>query len=302
MKKLPDEVLLKAGNFITNSARPLESAIYAKEFGNGSINTVLMELGKFQNPDGGFGHGMEPDFRLPDSSAISTSVAMQVMSEMSLNKEHPMVKRVMEYLLNSYKAPYMLWEPVPPSVSKYPRAVWWEWRPAEQCEKTWGNPSAELTGYLYEWPEEKFNQIRSKLTEKAFKKLKNNSDAPEMHEILCYSRMAERLPEKERDRFRDLLDPLVENAVCRDPGKWFEYNLKPVQVAPAPGSYYHEMLEEEIELNLDFILNSVGADGTWEPGWKWERYDADWTKAKSEWIGIITLDNLRILREYGRIQ
>lgn len=301
MRKLPDEVLLKVRDFIAKNARPLENAIFAKESGKGTIENVLTELSKFQNPDGGFGHGIEPDFRLPDSSAISTSVAMQIMSGFSLNKEHPMVKRAMEYLLNSYNTLHSLWEPVPPSVSEYPRAAWWEWRSAEQCETAWGNPSAELTGYLFEWPNEKFEQIRDELTEKAFKKLKDESTEPEMHELLCYTRMAERLPEGEQDRFYRLLDPLVISAVCRDRDKWTEYNLKPVQVAPAPGSYYHDMLEEEIEQNLDFMMNNIGNDGSWGPSWQWGRFDSDWLKAKSEWMGIITLDNLRILREYGRI-
>ena len=40
-----------------------------------------MRSPRFQNDDGGFGRALEPDFRLPASSAIATAVGFQYLRE-----------------------------------------------------------------------------------------------------------------------------------------------------------------------------------------------------------------------------
>jgi hypothetical protein len=79
MPQLTGEAFNSAANFITNRARPLERTLFDFHFGSGSDSDVLVELKKFQNEDGGFGHGIEPDLRMPFSSPFSTSVAFQVL-------------------------------------------------------------------------------------------------------------------------------------------------------------------------------------------------------------------------------
>jgi hypothetical protein len=51
-----------AKQFILQNARPIDLAVYKYFFDNGSNQRVIDELSKFQNEDGGFGNGLEPDF------------------------------------------------------------------------------------------------------------------------------------------------------------------------------------------------------------------------------------------------
>lgn len=67
VKLLSKKAFDKASNFISTRGRPLEKAQFEFHFNNGSVEDVLLELGKFQNPDGGFGHAVEPDVRMPES-------------------------------------------------------------------------------------------------------------------------------------------------------------------------------------------------------------------------------------------
>ncbi len=302
MKKLGMEAVQKIQQYIMSSGRPLEGALITYETGKGDVEAVVHELMKFQNSDGGFGHAIEPDFRLPESSAIATSVAMQIMSRVKLKKDNPAVRRTMDYLKKTFNGSADLWEPVPESISNYPRAVWWNWESADNSEKTWGNPSAELTGYLYEWPYEDLNSIRDVLTAKAFNKLEKRNDTLEMHELLCYLRLAGRLGSRGQNEMYALLDPHVEKLVCDDPEKWEEYNLKPLQVVPDPHSHYHDRFKHILDVNLDFLMDTLKDNGSWDPVWKWGRFESDWEKAKLEWSGIITLDNFRILNAYGRLE
>ncbi|MCR3905876.1 MAG: hypothetical protein NUK62_02435, partial [Tenericutes bacterium] len=57
-------------NMIYHYGRPLEEARVKHLFFEGPANDVLKELSRFQNPDGGFGHGLEPDLWNPNSSPI----------------------------------------------------------------------------------------------------------------------------------------------------------------------------------------------------------------------------------------
>ena len=69
----------RARAFIDTQGRPLERSLYAYHFEDGSAEAVLAELGRFQNDDGGFGHGIEPDLQTPDSSVLGTTVALQTL-------------------------------------------------------------------------------------------------------------------------------------------------------------------------------------------------------------------------------
>ncbi len=66
-----------AAVFMQTMARPLEQTLFDYHFSNGSVATVLGQLAKFQNEDGGFGHGLEPDMQAADSSVLATTVALQ---------------------------------------------------------------------------------------------------------------------------------------------------------------------------------------------------------------------------------
>jgi hypothetical protein len=56
-----------AETFIWDTARLLDRHRYALQFADGPAEPVLAALAGYQNPDGGFGHGLEPDLRCPSS-------------------------------------------------------------------------------------------------------------------------------------------------------------------------------------------------------------------------------------------
>ncbi len=94
----------KAVNYIKAQGRPLERALYAYHFEGGSAAAVMDELRSFQNKDSGFGHALEPDLRLNDSSVIATTVALQRMLETHVPSDHPLVESACKYLRDTYNA------------------------------------------------------------------------------------------------------------------------------------------------------------------------------------------------------
>jgi hypothetical protein len=272
------------------------------EFEQGSAADVLKELETFQNADGGFGHALEPDFRLPASSAIATTVALQYISRLRLPETPVLAIQALQYLYRIFDQEHLLWTSVPETVAQFPRAVWWEYPGIEKAEQYWANPAAEIVGYLYEFPGILPNGLRDTLTRKAFAKLDNRSEPLEMHDLLCYLRLAERLPAGLQSELYTRLDPHVRAVVTTTPEQWRAYSLQPVLVAPWPESHYYPVFQSAISENLDFLIANQGDDGAWHPTWAWGRYEEDWQRAKEEWKGVLTLDNLRVLRAYKRIE
>ena len=88
----------------------------------------------------------------------------------------------------------------------------------------------------------------------------------------------------------------------RDPAAWASYSVHPLKVAPRPDSMLAEMLWDDIQVNLDYLIETQTEMGSWEPNWTWgDLYPDVWPLAKKEWSGHITLENLLTLRAYGRI-
>src|SRR5919108_2780930 len=70
-----------AERFIYANARLLERHRLAVLLHGASAAPVLQTLRGYRNPDGGFGHALEPDVRAPQSEPASTSDALHILAE-----------------------------------------------------------------------------------------------------------------------------------------------------------------------------------------------------------------------------
>ena len=99
MKKLSAPAYRRARDFIHAQARPLERARFAHEFEGGPRAAVLEALAAFQNPDGGYGRALEPDVRLPASSAIATLTGLDVLRELDAGADEPQLRRALAWVV-----------------------------------------------------------------------------------------------------------------------------------------------------------------------------------------------------------
>src|SRR5690554_2252728 len=109
MKLLSKDRFELAREFMRSRARGLERALFEYEFEAGSASNVYKELALFQNEDGGFGKGIEPDLRCECSSALGTTVALQYMARLG-EKNTDMIYGAIQYLLRAYNETFNGWE------------------------------------------------------------------------------------------------------------------------------------------------------------------------------------------------
>ncbi len=302
MKQLSKPAYEKAAAALQASARPLDRARYARHFSGGSTADVVAALQAFQNPDGGFGHGLEPDIRLPDSSVIATSIAFQHFRELRLPADHPLVASACRYLVQTYNAAQINWPIIPANIDDAPHAPWWVLTGDLFASRS--NPRAEIAGYLNDYPEHFPAEMQQTVTASVIDHLLQQPDTLEMHDLLCYIRLweTESLPPDTRATLFAKLKRIVDGTVERDPNGWRAYGLPPLSIIHRPDSPFAENFRAEIEHNLDFIIDMQGDDGLWSPNWSWgEQWPDAWAQARRDWSGHLTVDNLKLLAAFGRI-
>src|SRR5260370_32062508 len=147
VKKLSPATQTKFKRFMQDEARPLEKYLYLYHFENGALSDVLAALARFQNADGGFGHALEPDLRLQESSVIATTIAFQHFRELGIHEYSPLLRDSCRYLVDNYNADMVNWSVVPAIVDNAPHAPWWSY--GGDISPSQGNPRAGILCYLY---------------------------------------------------------------------------------------------------------------------------------------------------------
>jgi len=304
MQTISRASFMRASEYVDAQARPLDRERFAYYFGRDNSGKVVGALSAFQNPDGGFGHGLEPDFLLPDSSAMATSIAMRILVDLRVPATSELVRSGIQYLLSTFDGATMRWPSVPPGVNEYPHAPWWHYQEeigGTFLDQTWGNPTAELLAHLLHYRELAPDNFLDSLYRRAIDYLSNHPDEMEMHELNCFVRLAENVAEADERSVHQKLTRLIMNTVALDAEQWRSYSAQPLDYVHSPDSFLYPSLKEAIDANLDFMIGSVSREGFWTPTWSWGQYEEAWSHARQIITGSLTVDRWRLLKSFDRI-
>src|SRR5262249_9339411 len=111
-----------AADFLARQARLHEQRLYATLVEGAPAAGVAEALRGYQNEDGGFGHGLEPDKRCPASQPLDVQVALETLHAAGTS-DAGMLQRACDYLAavgSDGGVPCVL-----PSIAAYPRAAHW---------------------------------------------------------------------------------------------------------------------------------------------------------------------------------
>jgi hypothetical protein len=297
----------RARAFLLTQARPVEAALYAYLFEGAAHDAVIAALAPYQNPDGGFGHGLEPDFRLDASSALCTTFALQTLTTAQVAPTTPMVREALRYFRQSYDPVLSTWPLIPRHDNTVPRAPWWNMSddPPHSDTACSANPRAEIVGYFLRYgeddaPEWLLPLLHDVIAYFVAQPLEKSRD----DELHCAMLLADapRLPDAHRTALLSALLPIAAHQVQRTPDAWAGYGLQPYHIAASPASPFLPAVADVLEANLDYLITHQGDDGAWPTTWSWFGQYADvWPTAEREWKGSITLHILHTLRNFGRL-
>jgi len=281
----------RASDFIWRNARLIERRRFAFHFLDGQKSSVLAALRPYQNPDGGFGNALEPDSRCPDSTPLAVMTAFYILDELDAFDD-PMELRACDYLetitTGDGGIPFTL-----PVINNYPHTPWMGTDDPNPPASI--NPTADIAGLLLK------HKIQHPWLEKAVPFCWQAQDPGRdgFHDILPAVQFLTNSPDAERaapilQAIKDTI--LQENLVIFDRNTE-GYVKFPLDWAPAPQHIFRSLFsDEQIETDLQALISAQQDEGGWPINWPPVS-----TASECEWRGVKTLENLLILKHYGKM-
>ncbi|WP_062322049.1 hypothetical protein [Halolactibacillus sp. JCM 19043] len=255
--------VLKTSQWMKRHARPLEYARWKYLFEGGERESVRDCLQAYQNDDGGFGHGLEPDYTMPYSSAIQTWSACRIINELNLPKEDPVVEAVVQYLINTFDEKTGLYQTVVPDMNQYPHAMHWHYEDGVQAN--WGyNPTVELAAYLKLWSaDERSDIIVDQILTGAIEHLLT-IETMNFHELNNYQQLLMllkgQLPKEQQ--LHEKVTHLKESAFSKDPSTFGKtYQGLPMDVIEDQKDELYPKYESLIQAHCDYLSESITEEG-----------------------------------------
>lgn len=310
--KLSKGVFQKIRSWVTGHARPLEMARWEYLFENGSKDKVIRCLEAFQNEDGGFGHGIEPDFWVPFSSPMAAWGGSQILMEIDVNPQEEMVQNLVSYLVNTPQIRPGMWPSVLPENNEYPHAPWWHWD--EGVQKNWMyNPSVELAACLIAWsPAESLGvELGWTSLEKAIVYVMQVTEM-DQHEIRNFRNCLTILqPYEDIFNFRmnysinqveQKIRELTAACIDQDVSNWDSgYKALPLDFIKHPNDPLYDPFKTLVEQNLEFYVDQLSEEGVWDISWSWDQYPGEFPIARRHWQGILAVERCFVLKSFDWI-
>ncbi len=282
--------LQAAEQFIFANARLLERHRLAALLHGVSAAPVLDALRAYRNPDGGFGHALEPDARAPGSEPVATHRALEVLLAHDLT-EDPMIAVAAAWVASIAEPdggiPFVL-----ATAEGYPRAPWMVPSPGGS-HLTFAFAGAFLQAGINAGP------WLERATEWCWAKL-DDSEALTGYWVKFGLSFIDSVPDESRaERCLESLRPrLSPDGSLPVPGGTGEERLMPLALSPHPSRRSRTLFSaEQIEADLDRLAGGQDEDGGWTFDW------LAWSPGQAvEWRGIVTLDSLETLAAHGRIK
>jgi hypothetical protein len=298
MKTIDSERLAAAERFIWCNARLLERLRFEHLFRGGDADRVVAALRPYQNPDGGFGGALEPDFRGPVSQPSTLEQALKVLHEVD-RFDGGIVQPACDWLMSVTTAeggvPMVL-----ASAAVYPRAPWWNPAPEPSILPTGG-----IAGLLYARGVD--HPWRGPAAEFCWRAL---DAVPERvargdfliqvaYDVRSALVFLDHVPDRARaeEVSASVGQLLVDGGVIAlDPEEPGEVAM-PLDFASQPSTLARRWFDDAtIDAHLDALVATQQDDGGWQVEWE------IWLPVVGpEWRGIQTVERLKTLQAYGRL-
>lgn len=312
----------RARRFIYKNARPIDLARWKYLFENGSREEVLEALANYQNSDGGFGYGLEPDCWNPHSSPVQTWEATEILWEIGMERseaEHPIIQGILDYLSSGKDFDEDCWAHTIETNNNFPHADWWQY----PCSPWWVdtpanrfafdyNPTASLAGFVlyFENTDTEFYDLAKRVAANAIHLFLQTEEVTDIYVISCFHRLYEYILEagleKEfpTDALKRRLKEVVNQTITQDENlyitMWGTHICKPSQFITSRDSMYYEDNRKIADFECEFIRKTQLSDGSWEVTWDWGKaYPSAWGVAKNWWKSHIIINNLLYWSEIG---
>lgn len=283
----------RARAFLRDNARILEQRLAETRFDGADPAPAVAAVGAYRNPDGGFGHSLEPDSRCPTSQPLYAQVALEALRTAGARPEEAVLTSLCDHLA-SVAAPGGAVPLMLPGFAAYPRAA--HWQGVDELPPDL-NPTAALVGLLHGFGAT--HPWLDDATAWCLDTLEADGLPAEAHALHCVLTLLEHSPDQERAGgiAAGLADALGTAAFYRADPDDPEYGVTPLDLAPEPASPWRKLFADDlIAAHLDALAAEQQPDGGWPIRWEPPTEPSTW-----EWRGMVTLRALTSVVADGRL-
>ncbi len=276
-----------AENFIWSAARLVDRHRYGMLFADGPAEPVVEALRGYRNPDGGFGHALEPDLRCPASQPAATLYALEILNEAGAADDE-LARDARAFIARIAAADGGI-PSVLPGFEQYPHAPWFQ--PGPGSVLTLALAAAEHAGRVTN------DTWLDRATDWCWRSIET-ADQPGAYWLKYACAFLDAVPDEQRARAAiSALGARVERSAVIPIGGAEGEALRPLDLSPRPGTRSRGLLsDEQIEAHLDAIESEQQQDGGWMFDWP------GWSPAQTtDWRGNVTIRALVWLRDNGRL-
>jgi hypothetical protein len=235
---------------------------------------------------------------------------LRLLRELDCPTEYKIVRNAVAFLLTTYDDEAHVWRAVPADTNSFAHAPWWHDQEGS-LEKLFDGfriiPRVLILASLHhysalvpmEWLEDITKETVRYIETVEVLGIGGGSDLRYMSNLA----EARNFPPNYSARLRTRIQKGIPATVVRDPEKWDSYGAAPIRLAQSPESIGAHLIQDELQLHLDYLIDHQSPEGNWDPTWTWGgSYPEAWEHAKQDWRGHLTLETLTALRAFGRIK
>jgi hypothetical protein len=277
--------------FIKRNARPLDFLLWQHSRGRDRREEVLDALAAYQNDDGGFAWGIEPDNFTEHSTPMGTWKATTVLRQIDcFDAKVTLVNSAVDCFLQT-RRPDGYWDATDPETKGFPHAEWWEDTGPE--DRVWGiNPTAAVLGYLLRTGldvEPDVRRLVDGYVDGAPVTMTELPCALTLHDDMRATGMP--VPAKFAERLGRDIAGLMEP----DSARWSDYVVRPSTLFSGQNDEFAGPYADLIAEEKRYLLDTMNPDGSWEPNWRWRDFPDSWALARNWWKAIQAREYLDFL-------
>jgi hypothetical protein len=303
MPKNETSIVSAAERFVWHAGRVLERLRFEHAFRGGDAGRVVLALRPYQNPDGGFGQGLEPDFRGPVSQPLCVDSALRALTGIRGAQVDALLAPMFDYLVRISGRDGGV-PNVVANVADYPRAPWWSADPEQASSLL---PTASIAGLLYQrgsthaWLRGASEFCFDALTRLPERLARAQGRLPllgALYELRAGMMFLDHVPDRARAELlaATLGRALLDRGVIDPESAGGEMNA-PLDYATTPRTLARTWFDDaQIARQLEVLRSSQREDGGFPIGWEPFTPAAGW-----EWRAIVTIERLETLRAYDAL-
>jgi hypothetical protein len=276
-----------AERFIWSAARLVDRHRYALLFAGGPPDPVVDALRGYRNPDGGFGHALEPDLRSPESQPAPTLYALEILDEAGA-ADSELARGAHAWIASIAAADGGIPSALP-GFEGYPHAPWWTTEPGSML-------TLALAAVLHASGASDDGWL-DRSTDWCWRSIETN-ELPTPYWLKYACRFLDAVADERRaEAAIDSLATRVDTPTLAPAGGAEGEALRPLDLSPLPGSRSRRLVgEAAVESHLDAVESEQQEDGGWMFDW------LAWSPAQTaDWRGNVTIRALTWLRDNGRL-